>query len=227
MRIVVVGAGKVGYNLVKSLYQNGHYVSVIEKRRELCERLAEEIPVLVIHGDAADLERLVEAGCEQADVLAGVTGTDQENLIVCQLAKKNFGISKTIARINNPKNEPIFQMLGVDITVSATTILTNLIEKEVTLDRLKTLAIVEHGQLTINELKLTEDSPVTGKSLIDIELPEDTLIIGIMRQGHVIVPRGNTVLHAGDGLIAVTAPHAQRALFKALVGRRDGHESGR
>lgn len=227
MRIVVVGAGKVGYNLVKSLYQNGHYVSVIEKRRELCERLAEELPVLVIHGDAADLERLTEAGCQEADVLVGVTGTDQENLIVCQLAKKNFGIPKTIARINNPKNEPIFQTLGVDIIVSATTILTNLIEKEVTLDRLKTLAVFEHGQLTVNELELTEDSPVVGKSLTDVDLPPDALIIGLVRHGHVIVPRGNTILEAGDGLITVTAPHAERALFKALIGRRDGHESGR
>lgn len=227
MRIVVVGAGKVGYNLVKSLYHNGHSVSVIEKRRELCERLAEELPVLVIHGDASELERLVEAGCEEADALAGVTGTDQENLVVCQLAKKNFGIPKTIARINNPKNEPIFQVLGVDIIVSATTILTTLIEKEVTLDRLKTLAVFEHGLMTLNELELPSDSPAAGMSISEIDFPPDSLLIGILRHGHAIFPRGNTILEPGDGVIAVTAPQAQKALFEVLVGRRDGSESGR
>lgn len=218
MRIIVIGAGKVGYNLVKALYHNGHNIAVIEKRRELCERLAEEMPVLVIHGDGSELEHLTEAGCAEADVLVSVTGKDEENLIVCQLAKRNFGIAKTIARINNPKNEPIFQALGVDISVSATNILTNLIEKEVTLDRLKTLAVFEDGHMTLVELDIAPDAPVVGKKVAQIALPKDCLLIGIVRQGHVIFPRGNTLLEAGDGVMAVAAAPVQRALRDALLG---------
>jgi len=219
MRIVVVGAGKVGYNLVSALYKNGHYVSVIEKRLELCERLAEEIPVLVIHGDGSEVEHLAEAGCEKADVLLGVTGTDQENLVACQLAKKNFGIPKTIARINNPKNEPIFQELGVDICVSATKILTNLIEKEVTLDKLKTLAVFEQGHMTLVEVNLTPESPVVGKRVMDISLPPECLLIGVVRHGHVIVPRGSTLLEVGDAVMAVATSQTQRGLRDVLLGK--------
>jgi len=218
MRIIVVGAGKVGYNLVKALHHNGHYVAVIEKRRELCERLAEELPVFVINGDGSDLQCLTDAGCQEADVLVGVTGTDQENLVVCQLAKKNFGIAKTIARINNPKNEPVFQAVGVDVCVSATNILTNLIEKEITLDKLKTLAVFEQGHITLLELDLAPGSPAVGRKLREIGLPEDCVLIGIVRHGHVIFPRGNTVLEAGDGVMAVAPPRNQRALRDVLLG---------
>lgn len=218
MRIIVVGAGKVGYNLVKALYHNGHNIAIIEKRRELCERLAEEMPVLVIHGDGSELEHLTEAGCAEADVLVSVTGKDEENLIVCQLAKRNFGIAKTIARINNPKNEPIFQALGVDISVSATNILTNMIEKEVTLDRLKTLAVFERGHMTLVEMEIAADAPVVGKKVSQISLPKDSVLIGVLRQGHVIFPRGNTILEAGDGVMAVAAAPVQRALRDALLG---------
>lgn len=224
MRIVVVGAGKVGYNLAKIMYQHGHYISVIEKRQELCERLAEEIPVLVIQGDGTDIEVLTEAGCEEADVLVGVTGTDQENLVVCQVAKKNFEIEKTVARINNPKNEPIFKVLGVDISVSATNILAHMIEKDVTIDKLKTLAVFEQGHMTVVEIDLAKDSPVIGKNVAGLPLPEECVLIGIIRNGRVVFPRGNTEFAAGDSVMAVATNHTQFVLRDILLG---GKHSGR
>lgn len=131
MRIVIVGGGKVGYYLMKSLFEDGNNVSLIEVQRSLCEKIAEEFNDVVIWGDGTSLEVLCDAGIEQADVVVAATGKDEENLTICQIAKINFKVKKTISRINNPKNIQIFEALGVDKTVCSTEVIANLIGKTV------------------------------------------------------------------------------------------------
>jgi len=130
MRAIVVGGGKVGYYLVKTLKEKKYRVVLIEKEIKLCEKIAEDLEVDVICGDGSDVEVLKDAGIEKAEVVAAVTGKDEENLVICQMAKVNFNINKTIARINNPKNIAIFKALGVDKTVCSTQVICNLIEGE-------------------------------------------------------------------------------------------------
>ncbi|MCB2291478.1 TrkA family potassium uptake protein [Clostridium sp. CS001] len=130
MRVIVVGGGKVGYYLIKALKEKKHSVVLIEKDIEICEKIAEELQVYVICGDASDIEVLKDASIEEVDVVAAVTGKDEENLVICQMVKVNFNIKETIARINNPKNTAIFKALGVNKTVCSTQVICNLIEEE-------------------------------------------------------------------------------------------------
>ncbi|HOK42102.1 MAG TPA: NAD-binding protein [Thermoclostridium caenicola] len=137
MNVFIIGAGKVGYYLVKTLLPNKHKITVIEKNQEYCSKLASDLEVAVVHGDGTDINLLSEAGAQHADVFIAVTGQDQDNLIACQLAKRNFHVRRTIARVNNPKNIAVFEKLGVDISVSSTSIIAEMIEKEIDFSAVK------------------------------------------------------------------------------------------
>lgn len=128
MDIIIVGGGKVGYYLLKSLHKQ-HEVILIEKNREVCEKIAEEFNDMILWGDGTDLDVLKDAAIENANVVVAATGKDEENIIICQIAKRNFNINKTIARVNNPKNIKVFEQLGVDKTVCSTEVIANMIEK--------------------------------------------------------------------------------------------------
>jgi len=222
MKIIVVGGGKVGYYLLKTLLGKGYQVSLIEKDGNICLRTAEEFDCMVINGDGTNIYDLADAGTDTADVVAAVTGSDEENLVVCQMAKRRFGVPRTIARINNPKNESVFRELGVDIAISSTSIIARYIEQEVSKSAIKTLLSFGRGDAVIVEADLQEDSPAVDKTIQQTAqlLPDDSLIVSVIRGDKLIVPHGNTVLDAGDAVIALTTEEQQEKLRRVLIGRK-------
>lgn len=219
MYIVIVGAGKVGYFLAKRLCLNKHTVSIVDKDKEICEGIARELEALVIHGDGCDPRILEEAGITRADVAAAVTGDDEDNLIICQLAKEIFNVRRAVGRVNNPDNEHTFSELGVDVPVDSTKIIAKIIEEEVSFSDFVNLMSFKRGKLAIVRLDLPEDSPVIDKQVQDIQLPPDSVLVSIVRGEEVIVPKGNTVLKTGDDIIALTVIGNEPQLLNLLVGK--------
>jgi len=219
MYIVIVGAGKVGYFLAKRLYKDKHTVSIVDKDRVVCEEAARELDILVINGDGCDPNILEEAGITKADVLASVTGDDEDNLIICQLAKEKFKIQRTVGRVNNPDNEHTFAELGVDVPVDSTKIIAKVIEEEVSFSDFVNLMSFKRGKLAIVRVDLPSDSPVINKEVKDIRLPADSVLVSLVRGEEVIVPKGDTVLKEGDDVIALTLIGNEPALLNLLVGK--------
>ncbi len=219
MYIVIVGAGKVGYFLAKRLCLNKHTVSIVEKDKQLCEEAAKELEALVINGDGCDPHILEEAGISRADVIAAVTGDDEDNLIICQLAKEIFKIKRAVGRVNNPDNEHTFSELGVDVPVDSTKIIAKIIEEEVSFSDFVNLMSFKRGKLAIVRLDLPDDSPVINKQVQDIQLPADSVLVSIVRGEEVIVPKGNTILKPGDDIIALTVVGNEPQLLNLLVGK--------
>ncbi len=219
MYIIIVGAGKVGYFLAKRLLHNKHTVSVVDKNKITCEEVAKEIEALVINGDGCDPVILEEAGIAEADVVAAVTGDDEDNLIICQLAKEKFNIGRTVGRVNNPDNEHTFSELGIDVPVDSTNIIAKIIEEEVSFSDFVNLMSFKRGKLAIVRVDLPEDSPVINKEIKDVLLPEDSVLVSILRGEEVIVPKGNTVFKPGDDVVALTLVGNEPQLLNLLAGK--------
>ncbi|MFH1457671.1 MAG: NAD-binding protein [Candidatus Omnitrophota bacterium] len=219
MHIIVVGAGKVGYFLAKRLCQSKHRITIVERDKPTCEQIAKELEALVMNGDGCDPRILEEAGIAQADVVAAVTGDDEDNLIVCQLAKERFGIQRTVGRVNNPDNEHTFAELGVDVPVDSTKIIAKVIEEEVSFSDFVNLMSFKRGKLAIVRVDLPKDSPAINKEVKDIQLPPDSVLVSLVRGEEVIVPKGNTVLKPGDDVIALTLVGNEPQLLNLLVGK--------
>lgn len=215
MRVVIVGAGKLGYHLTKMLNEENHMVSTIEINKNLCEKLALEVDSLVICGNATKLQDLKDAEIECADVLIAATGKDEENLLICQIAKMHFNITKTVARINNPKNERIFRELGIEYTVSSTKIIANIIEEETLIKGLKTLLTLDKGEVSLIEYVVDKNAMVSGQKIKDLVLPTECNIAYIQRKGTVIIPRGEVSLEVGDHVISVVS-HSQKKQLQKL-----------
>jgi len=219
MYLIIVGAGKVGYFLTKRLCQNKHTVSVIEQDRSICEALAKELEIMVIHGDACDPRILEEAGASRADVVAAVTGEDEDNLVICQLAKERFGVRRTVARVNNPDNERTFSEIGIDVPVDSTKIIAKVIEEEVSFSDFVNLMSFKRGKLAIVRVDLPDSSPIINKTVREIQWPSDTVLVSIVRGEEVIVPRGDTMLKSGDDVIALTLIGNEPQILDLLVGQ--------
>jgi trk system potassium uptake protein TrkA len=219
MKVIIAGAGKIGYFLTKRLIAGKHTISIVERDKAICEELAKELEALVINGDACDPRILAEAGIEHADVLAAVTGEDEDNLIICQLAKERFGVQRTVGRVNNPDNEHTFSELGIDVPVDSTKIIAKIIEEEVSFSDFVNLMSFKRGKLAIVRVDLPKDSPVINKEIKDIELPPDSVLVSILRGEEVIVPKGNTVLQIGDDVIALTLIGNEPQLLELLAGK--------
>lgn len=216
MKVIVVGGGKVGYYLAKTLLEHHHKPSIIEINKQKCEKIANDLDVPVFSGDGTMATVLSLAGIEEADVFVSVTGQDQNNLIACQLAKNKFNVPKTIARINNPKNSYIFKKLGVDISISTTDNIANMIEREVDVSEIKQLASLNRGQASIIEFEVPEKFKFSGETLLDIPTPQDCIIVTVSRNGELIIPRGNTEIFVGDMLVMIVKDevvHEVGALF--------------
>jgi len=210
--IIVAGGGKVGYQLTRALLQEGYEVLLVEKRPQCYHLLREELGDAVFYGDACEIRTMVRMGMERADLVVAVTGDDEDNLIICQVAKRWFGVPRTIARVNNPRNEDIFRRLGIDETISATTLLFQLIEQEVAVGEFLPLALLQKGGLEIVEMELTPNSPLVGKAVRDLALPPDCLLAAVVRGNQAQVVTGDTVLRAGDTVIALATPEALERL---------------
>jgi trk system potassium uptake protein TrkA len=220
VNVIVVGGGKVGFYLIRTLLEHKHHVAVIEKDADRCQVLAEEYPVLVINGDGTNPSDLADAGIDHADVLASVTGKDEENLLVCQIAKREFDIKRCIARVNNPKNREVFRQLGINLTVSGTGIIADLVEREMAVGKIRTLLTFHHGDMSILEVDLTPTSPAAGKNVADLapHMPPESVLVAVIRGDQVVFPRGFTPLKAGDTVMALVHIEAAPTLQKVLLG---------
>ena len=220
MRIVIVGGGKLGYHLATNMLESKHDVRLIEKNKLRCMRLANELDVEVICGDGTEIETLEEAGTQNADCFIAVTGQDQDNLVAAQLAKRQFKAVKVIARANDPRNMDALRILGADIAVSSTEIITNLIEQEVDVAEMHLLATLNRGRAGICAMTLPPDTALEGVMLKNIDLPDSSLVISILRGESMMIPNGNTVIHANDEIVAVCEGKSQKQLLKILRERR-------
>jgi trk system potassium uptake protein TrkA len=222
MYIVIVGAGRVGFNLAQKLIQDKHTVTVIEKDNARCEGISQNLDALVINGDGCEPRFMEDAEVGRADVVAAVTADDEDNLVICQIAKEVFGVRRTVARVNNPKNERIFSELGVDVPVNATKIIAKIIEEEASFEDFITLMTFKRGKLALVRVDLTTESPVIDKAVREIGLPENSVLVSILRGDTIIVPKGDTVLKTGDDIVALTAIENEQQLLDRLVGRVEG-----
>lgn len=219
MYIIVIGGGKVGYYLSKKLLEEGHEVLLVEKDARKSGFIREEIGNIVYQGDGCEMRHMQEMGMERADIVAAVTGDDEDNLVVCQLAKKKFNVKRVISRVNNPKNEEIFKKLGVDEIVNGTKIIYSLIDQEVDSQKPVSIIPLKLGNIEIAEIHLTKNSASVGKKVKDLTLPEESTLAAILRNGSIIFPRGETILQVSDMVFALTLPDKEAALRKLLEGK--------
>ncbi len=203
MYILIVGAGKVGWNLARELIEKGNELTVIEGSQRRYAVVEEELEHAVQYGDGSELWVLERAGIERAEMVIAVTGDDEDNILICQVAREKYGVERVIARCNNPRNLPHFDLLGVKPAVSATDLILRLIEHEVPKYGLVHLLDLPQEQLEIIELDVAEGSHAAGVTVGELGLPDGSLVISILRDGKGFVPRGDAVMEPGDEVLLV------------------------
>lgn len=217
MYVIIVGGGNVGYYLAKTLVSAKHEVLVMEKDRARYKTISEELGEVIMQGDGCEVSQQLQAGFGRADAVAAVTGSDDDNLVVCQMAKMEHNVPRTIARISDPRNEQLFHQLGIDATVSSTKIIYNLIEQSIGAGEVIPLAALSRGNIEIVEVEIGQKSPILNKNIRSLTLPAEALIISIIRNGHAILPAGDTEFLVGDSVIALVdadKEHALRDVFQ-------------
>ena len=218
MFVLVVGGGKVGYYLAKELIESSHEVVLMEKDRARAEQIADEIGSVVVAHDGCEGKYLGDAGCARADIVAAVTGDDEDNLVICQMAKHHFDVPRTIARVNNPKNEALFRHLGVDEIISPTRMILGSIEQDIPVHELLHLAALGESELEIIEAHLQEGSPAIGRAVADVTMPEGCSLFAVIRNGVATPLTGETVLQVGDKVIAIGPAECEVMLHRQLIG---------
>jgi trk system potassium uptake protein TrkA len=224
MFIIVVGGGKVGVSVTRTLLALNHEVAIVEQERDRAERLEEEFEHRAIYGDGTELFVLERAGITRPpDIVVAVTGDDEDNIIICQLAREKYGVEKVVARVNDPRNEPHFDLLGISPTVSATSMVLALIEHEVPQHELVHLLELRKENLEIVEVEIKPGSSAEGKRVEQLQLPESTRLISVMREGKAEIAVGATQLYAGDQVLAILEPGGEAELKRVLLdGKRPG-----
>jgi trk system potassium uptake protein TrkA len=217
MKVLIVGSGKTLYFLCRNFVSKGYEVVIINRDRQECVKLARQLSALIICGDGSDATILKEAGAMGADALLAITPNDQDNLVICQLASMQFGVPRAIALANDPDNAGIFEKLGVT-AFSTTHIVSSLIEQRASLEQITNLLPVGEGRVNVTEILLDADSPVAGKRLQDIVLPQNALVAVVIRGQEPIVPRGANQLLAGDRVVLITLPENHGPVLKAFTG---------
>ncbi|HSB82482.1 MAG TPA: TrkA family potassium uptake protein [Candidatus Methylomirabilis sp.] len=219
MLAVVVGGGRGGSYLAQDLQAQGYQVKVVDRRPEVVARLRQEIEGEVICGDGCSPEILEQVGTPKADLVVAMTHNDEDNLVVCRLAKHHFHVPRVITRVNNPRNEWLYtKAWGVDVAISQVHLTAKVIEEEIGLGELVTLLKLNRGEAALVDLRLPETSPAQGKAIRDLNLPANTVIVSVIREGKLVIPRGDTLLQAGDEILAVSAVAAEKSLKETLVG---------
>jgi len=218
VKIIVVGGGRVVYFLSRSFLSKGHTVTIVNRDAEECQQFARRMNATVIHGDGSFPRILDDAGADDADVVLAITPRDEDNLIICQIAERRFGVLRTVAVVSNPDNEEVFPQLGVKNVVSITRILSTLIEEQAGVDAVTSLLALGQGRVNITELELTRECPVLNRPLAEIPLPENALIGCILRENEVVVPHGATALSPGDRVVLITVPATHGKTVKMLTG---------
>jgi trk system potassium uptake protein TrkA len=220
MRVVIAGGGAVGRHLAADLLARNHEVVLVEQDPAALDKARIwEDKIELILGDACEPWVLEAARLSTADVMVAVTGDDEDNLVTSLLAKQEFGVPRVLARVNHPKNEWMFtEQWGVDASVSPPHILTAMVEEAVTVGDLIRILPLERGRISVVELKLPVNSPNAGRPLFELRLPADAAIVALVRESHVLIPQPETVMAAGDEIVALTSPQAESALQSAITG---------
>jgi trk system potassium uptake protein TrkA len=210
--VIVAGGGKVGWNLARELMAKGHEVTLVEGYRRRYLVIEQELEHAVQYGDATELWVLERAGIQRADLVIAVTGDDEDNLLICQIAKEKYRCERIIARVNNPRNRQYFDLLGIQPAVSATDLILRLIEHEVPSYGLVHLLDLRDEQLEIIEVEVAAGAPAAGRRVVEVELPEGSLIISVLRRGRGFVPQADTVIEAGDEVLLVLDPGLESSI---------------
>ena len=219
MYIIIIGGGRVGYYLTKTLLDEGHEVLIVEKNATYCETINNELGTVCIQGDGCETATLVEVGTERADMLVAVTGEDQDNLVACQLAKHKFNVFRTIARIRNPQNEILFKKLGIDVTVSSTNVILEYIQEDVPTHALTHLLSIEDSGEEVVEIRIPPGAKTIGQAIRHLEMPGGSKLVLVISTGkRNRIPTKNTVVKEGDRFIAITTQKEEEALRVALTG---------
>lgn len=206
MFVIIVGGGRTGTQLAQMLLEQKHQVRIVDLRKDVLARLHREVPTEVIYeGNPLEIETLVGAGIREADVVAATTTADEDNLVICYLARKQFNVARTIARVNDPRNAWLFdQKLYVDVALNQAAVMASLIEEEMSLGDMMTLLKLRRGVYSLIEEKIPAGAPAVGVALKDLGLNDNCVIAAIIRQGKVVIPRGASVFEAGDEILAIT-----------------------
>jgi trk/ktr system potassium uptake protein len=219
MKVAIAGAGNVGTYIAEDLKNAGHEVLLIEENADLVNRLRATLDVTWFVGDACEPNNLHAAGLADADVVVAATGDDEDNLVVSLLSKQEFAVPRVVARVNHPQNLWLFnESWGVDAPVSTPHLLTALVEEAVSVGSLVRLLQFEGGEARLVEVTLAEASPASGTPLAELGVPRDATIVAVLRSGHVVVPRGDTVLQAGDEVLALVTSDSEEAVKSLLIG---------
>ena len=222
MEVVIVGGGSVGRFIAEQLVASSHEVTIVDNDPDVVARgaqIPEESAVTWLRGDGCDVEVLKAAGLERADVVAAVTGDDEDNLVVSLLAKQEFAVPRVIARVNHPQNEWLFnENWGVDLYVSTPHLITAMVEEAVTVGRLVRILQFGGGQVRLVEVTLADDSPAIDKSIIELDVPRDATIVAVVRDEHVVMPRGDTIFEARDEVLAMVTPDSEDEVRRILTG---------
>jgi trk system potassium uptake protein TrkA len=219
--VLVIGGGKVGYYLTKELIGSGHEVVLMEKDKERANQIADEIGSVVISHDGCEGKYLAEAGANRADIVAAVTGDDEDNLVICQMAKHHFDVPRTIARVNNPKNEALFKHLGVDELISPTRMILGSIEQDIPVHELLHLGALGEGELELIEAHIQLGSPAIGRAPKDLNMPDGCSLFAVIRNGVATPLRPDTILAEGDKVIAIGKAECERLLHEQLIGEAE------
>ncbi len=220
MRVAIAGAGNVGTYIAGDLREAGHDVLLLEKNVDLVRKLRDTLDVDWVPADACEVASLQRAGLDRVDVMVAATGDDEDNLVISLLAKQEFAVPRVVARINHPKNQWLFnESWGVDVSVSTPHLLTALVEEAVSVGSLVRLLQLQGGEARLVEVTLAGDSPADGRSIVELGVPRDATVVAVIRKDHVIVPRGDTVLYAGDEVIALVTPDSEAEVTGLLVNQ--------
>jgi len=221
MRVILLGGGETVetiYFLARLFVRRGYDVTIVDPYPAEAEMLSRRVRAMVILGDGSDPAVLEEAGARKADLLLSLTPHDHDNLVACQVAQKLYGVPRTLALVNDPENEEVFRQLGITEVFSSTEVIGSLIEGRTVFDEITQLFPADEGRLYVTEVVLGREAPVIGKTVQELDLPPDSLIAAIIRDGQVVVPGGQDRLLVADRLIVIALPEHQEHLLTALAG---------
>ena len=224
MLVIVAGGGRTGAQLAKSLIAMGHDVHIVENRNDILSRIHKELPTeSIFEGDPLDASVMEAAGIEKAAVFAATTPSDSENLALCYYTRERFGIKRTIARVNNPRNAWLFDdLFHIDVSVNQAELLSRLIEEEMSLGDMMTLLKLRRGKYSLVEEKIPPKAQAVGTAIKDLQLPENCVIAAIIRKGELVLPRGVTALEVNDEVLAITDEEGTVQLAKLFFAEREG-----
>lgn len=215
MKVCIAGGGRVGRYLAQSLLANHHSVVIIEPIETQCRMLADQLDIPVICGDSISIDTLRTADAASCDAFVAVTGSDEDNLVACQIAKREFGVNRTVARASNPKNRELLHTLGVDTVVCGTDNLSHILEREIETDTIRQLLSLGGGTASLNEILLPENFQFAGKAIMDIPIPGNAILVSVTRDTQFIIPHGNTVLLPWDRILVLTQDDTLHLLTEA------------